>query len=260
VRKAFNYAVDKEGIVKSVFANRGAALSKAPTVAEGVYGFVDMREPGQKTVFPFDPERAKRLLKNAGYEDRDGDGVVEDPRGNKLSLGLWTRKGRTKGDFQITQLLQAFLTDIGVDVSMTVMESAAFSSAMKLPPTEAKYDMALLSWGIPTADPDEPLMHFTYTKAWKPHGSNRMFYSSEEVDRLTVLAHHETDEAKRKEYIHLWMKELLRDAPVIYLPTLSLTLANRTYLHDGRILSTDNYPARFAWIDKKEMERQGIKR
>jgi ABC-type transport system substrate-binding protein len=260
VRKAFNYAMDKAGIVSSVFADSGAVLSKAPTIAEGVYGFADMREPGQETIFPYDPERAKTLLKNAGYEDRDGNGVVEDPKGNELRLGLLTRRGGTKGDYQVAQLIQALLQEIGVPVEITVMESAAFSEAVKVPPTEAEYDMALLSWGIPTADPDEPMMLFTYTKAWKPFGSNRMFYSSEEVDRLTVLAHTETDQDKRKEYVKRWMAELLRDAPVIYLPTLTFNLGERTYLHGGRILGTDNYPARFAWIDKEEMARQGISR
>jgi hypothetical protein len=42
------------------------------------------------------------------------------------------------------------------------------------------------------------------------------------------------------------MEELLEDAPVIYLPTLTFTLGERTYLHGGQILGTDNYPARFA--------------
>lgn len=260
VRKAFNYAIDKVGLVKAVFADRGAVLSKAPTISEGVYGFKDMREPGEETIFAYDPDRAKELLKNAGYEDRDKDGIVEDVKGTKLALNLWTRKGSTKGDHQVAQLIQTFFKEIGVEVNLTVMESASFSSAMKLGPTQAKYDMSLLSWGIPTADPDEPMMYMTYTKAWKPHGANRMFYSSEELDKLAILSHTETNEAKRKEHIVEWMKQLLRDVPVIYLPTLYLTLAERSYLHGGRILSVDNYPARFAWIDQEEMKRQGVDR
>ncbi|MBI3706140.1 MAG: ABC transporter substrate-binding protein [Proteobacteria bacterium] len=260
VRKAFNYAIDKAGIVKSVFAGRGAVLSKAPTVSEGVYGFTDMRNPGEDTIFPYNLARAKELMKNAGYEDRNKDGFVEDIRGNKLSLNLFTRRGGTKGDFQVAQLMQNFLKDIGVEVKITVLESAAFGDAIKLGPTEAKYDLALLSWGIPTADPDEPMMLFTLTRAWKPVGANRMFYSSDEIDRLSMLAHSETDEAKRKEYVKQWMAELLRDAPVIYLPTLALNLGSRNYLHDDRILSVDNYPAPFAWLDKEEMKKQGIRR
>ncbi len=260
VRKALNYAIDKAGIVKSVFADRGAILAKAPTMTEGVFGFADMRKPGEDTIFPYDVARAKTLLKNAGYEDRNKDGVVEDVKGTKLSLSMFTRRGGTKGDFQVAQLIQAFLKEIGVEVRITVLESAAFGDAIKLGPTDAKYDLALLSWGIPTADPDEPMMLFTLTRAWKPVGSNRMFYSSEEVDRLSGLAHAETDEAKRKEYIKLWMGELLRDAPVIYLPTLALNLGSRSYLHGDRILAVDNFPASFSWLDKDEMKRQGIRR
>ncbi len=56
------------------------------------------------------------------------------------------------------------------------------------------------------------------------------------------------------------MAQLLSDAPVVYLQTRQLNLGERSYLHGGRIMSIDNYPARFAWIDKAEKERQGIER
>jgi len=260
VRKAFNYAMDKAGIVKSVFADRGAVLAKAPTLSPGVYGYTEMTKPGEDTIFPFNLERAKMLMKNAGYEDRNKDGIVEDVKGNKLSLSLFTRRGGTQGDFQVAQLVQTFLKDIGVEVRIQVLESAAFGDAIKLGPTDAKYDMALLSWGIPTADPDEPMMLFTLTQAWKPVGSNRMFYSSEEVDRLSMLAHSEVDDAKRKDYVKQWMGELLRDAPVVYLPILALNLGSRSYVRGDRILSVDNYPAPFAWLDKAEMTKQGVRR
>ena len=257
-RKALNYAIDKAGIVQSVFAGRGAALMTAPTVTEGVVGFTDMRKPGEDTIFPYDLDKAKALLKLAGYEMSGG--ALKDASGKALRLKLWTPRGATKGDYQTAQLIQTFLTQLGIGVDLTVMESAAFSSAMNQGPEDAKYDMSLLSWGIPTADPDQPMMYFTHTKAWKPVGANRMFFSDAEIDRLADLAHVETDEAKRKEYVKQWMARLLETAPVIYLPTLNLGLAGRTYLKGDEILAVDNYPAHFAWFDKAEMERQGIKR
>lgn len=259
-RKALNYAIDKAGIVQSVFAGRGAALMTAPTVTEGVVGYTDMRQPGEETIFPYDVAKAKALLKEAGYEVRDSDGFLKDSRGQRLRLKLWTPRGATKGDYQTAQLIQTFLTQLGIGVDLTVMESAAFSSAMNQGPEDAKYDMSLLSWGIPTADPDQPMMYFTHTKAWKPVGANRMFFSDAEIDRLADLAHVEIDEAKRKEYVKQWMARLLIQAPVIYLPTLNLGLAGRTYLKGDQILAVDNYPAHFAWFDKAEMERQGVRR
>jgi len=260
VRQAFNYAIDKVGIVQSVFAGTGALLSKAPVLSEGVVAFTDMRRPGEETIFAYDLERARTLLAEAGFVDNDGDGTIEDASGAAISLTLFARRGATKGDDKIAQLVQNMLAEVGVDVEIRYWESSAFGAATNLGPDDAQYDMVLLSWGIPTADPDEPMMMMTYSKAWKPIGANRMFYASDEVDRLTVLAHHEVDPAQRKEWVRLWMVELLDDAPVIFLPTLSLTLGTRSYVHDDRILSIDQYPARFAWIDAQEMARQGVVR
>ena len=260
VRLAFNYAIDKEGIVRSVFAGIGATLSKAPVLSPGVVAFADMTEPGENTIFPYDPDRARALMATAGFQDRDEDGVVEDANGDALTLNLFARRGATKGDNKVAQLVQSMLGEIGIDVDIQFWESSAFGAATNLGPEDARYDMVLLSWGIPTADPDEPMMLMMYSKAWKPFGANRMFYASDEVDRLAILAHRETDPDERAEYVRLWMGELLNDAPVIFLPTLTLNLGTRTYVRGDRILAIDQYPARFAWIDREEMARQGVRR
>jgi ABC-type transport system substrate-binding protein len=259
VRQALNYAVDKAGIVKSVFAGTGATLSQAPTLTPGVFGFADMREPGKNTIFAYDVEKAKDLLKQAGYEDRNGDKVLENAQGEPLSLKLWTRK-TGKGEYQIAQLIQAFLEKIGMKVELTVLESATFSASLSLGPQDAKYDLALLAWTVPTADPDEPMMYMTHTKAWKPAGANRMFFSHPETDRLAELAHAEPDQKKRAEYVRLWMAELLKQAPVIYLPTVNLTEAYRTYVHGAQYMPAGTYDATMAWIDKAAKKEQGISR
>jgi peptide/nickel transport system substrate-binding protein len=259
VRQALNYAVDKAGIVKSVFAGTGATLSQAPTLTPGVFGFADMREPGKNTIFAYDVEKARDLLKQAGYEDRNGDKVLEGAQGEPLSLKLWTRK-TGKGEYQIAQLIQSFLEKLGMKVELTVLESATFSAALSLGPQEAKYDLALLAWTVPTADPDEPMMYMTHTKAWKPAGANRMFFSHPETDRLAELAHAEPDQKKRAEYVRLWMAELLKQAPVIYLPTVNLTEAYRTYVHGAQYMPAGTYDATMAWIDKAAKEEQGISR
>jgi hypothetical protein len=47
---------------------------------------------------------------------------------------------------------------------------------------------------------------------------------------------------------------------VIYLPTLNLTDATRTYVHDGVYLPANVYDGTAAWIDQAERKRQGISR
>ena len=152
------------------------------------------------------------------------------------------------------------LRDIGVDVSLRFWEWATYASMLSLPPERAEYELALLSWGIPTADADEPMMLLFYSRSWRPIGSNRMFYANERVDQLALAAHHAVDPERRIELVAEWARLIIEDAPVIFLPTLSLNLATRTYVHGDQILPVENYPTRFAWLDKRVMARQGIKR
>jgi ABC-type transport system substrate-binding protein len=200
------------------------------------------------------------LLDQAGFRDRDGDGVREDEQGRRLSLNLLGSRGRTKGDSLLAELVQSMLRAIGIDVRLRFWEWATFTSMMAVAPERAEYDMALLSWGIATADPDEPMMLLFYSPSWKPVGSNRMFYKNPAVDRLAVAAHHESDSDKREAIIRDWARVVIEDAPIVFLPTLTLNLATRTYVHGDAILPVENYPARFAWLDGKEMARQNIRR
>ena len=260
VRRALNYAIDKQGIVDSVFAGVGASVPQAPILSAGVVGFTDMTEPGEDSLFPYDPDKAMQLLANAGYVDRDGDGFVEDLEGQKLSISYWTPNGRYKGDAQVSELVHTMLRAVGVDASLRSYEWATFMTLISLPPEESESELFLISWGIPTADPDEPMLLMFPTSAWKPHGGNRMFYSNEEVDQLAVAAHHAVDPDERKALIVEWAKILIDEAPIIFLPNLNLNIGSRTYLHGDQILPIELYPARFAWLDAEEMQRQGIVR
>ena len=156
--------------------------------------------------------------------------------------------------------MQTFLEKLGIKVELTVLESATFSASLSLGPKEAKYDLALLAWTIPTADPDEPMMYMTHTKAWKPAGANRMFFSNPETDRLAELLMRKAMSKKRAEYVRQWMAELLKQAPVIYLPT-STTEAVQDLRPRRRSICRQAPTMRLiAWIDKADKEEQGISR
>lgn len=257
VRRALNYAIDKIGAIDSVFAGVGAFPPKEPGISEGVVGFTDLTEPGEETVYAYDPQKAVALLKQAGYEDRNSDGTLEDPSGNPLVLSLWTPEGRYKNDLQLAELLQTMLQQIGVSVKLHVWEFSTYVTMIGEPTEDAQYEMVLASWGVP-GDPDELMMLLYHSEAGP--GLNRMFYANPDVDRLAVAARQEVDPQKREELIAEWGRLILYDAPVIFLPTVSKNLGSRTYVHGDRILPIEKYPCRFAWLDSEEMERQGIER
>ncbi len=63
VRQALNYAIDREAITKSVYGDFGIPTDQY--VPEGIGGYL----PELEDVYPYDPEKAKELLAEAGYPD-----------------------------------------------------------------------------------------------------------------------------------------------------------------------------------------------
>src|SRR5690606_20900631 len=63
VRQAFNYAVDKEGMIQTIFLGFGATLAEAPLLTPIIAGYEPVGH------YPYDPERAHALLEEAGYAE-----------------------------------------------------------------------------------------------------------------------------------------------------------------------------------------------
>ncbi|MCL4302280.1 MAG: hypothetical protein KJ077_41715 [Anaerolineae bacterium] len=121
VRQALNYGVDFQTIIDSLLNGNGrrtGTFANPPDQAPGV-------EP-----YPYDPERAIALLKEAGYEDRDGDGVVENAAGDALSLTLQSPNGRYVQDLALSQAIAADLMKIGVNVEVQPMEWSTFADQL----------------------------------------------------------------------------------------------------------------------------------
>lgn len=70
VRMALNYATDKKELLDSLFAGEGKIVS-SPILPE----FYGLAEP--KREYPFDLEKGREILKEAGFKDEDGDGFLE---------------------------------------------------------------------------------------------------------------------------------------------------------------------------------------
>ncbi len=179
VRQAFNYAINKQNIVDVVLEGRGEPSYS--TMASTVKGYND-----QITDYQYDPEKAKELLKEAGYES-----------GLKVEL-------LASGDLRNreAQLIQADLAAVGVDVEVSLLDWGAFLDAID----SGNYPFFILGWNCTSMDPDECMNPLFNSKFIGPSG-NRGKYSNPKVDELLNAAEAETDEAKRL--------QMYKDAQVI---------------------------------------------
>ncbi|TMW72209.1 glutathione ABC transporter substrate-binding protein [Alteribacter natronophilus] len=190
VRQALSMAIDKDVIINSVL--EGAAEKAVGPVSESVFGFDDSVED-----LGYDPERARELLAEAGYEDG-------------FETSIWTNDSAEREDIAV--VVQSQLEEIGVDASIEVLEWGAY-----LDETAAgNHDMFILGWSTGTGDADFAI-YSLFHSSQQGTGGNKTFIEDDELDSLIEEARRETDEAAREE-IYSEIIHFLRDeAPMMYL-------------------------------------------
>ncbi|MGL4981112.1 MAG: glutathione ABC transporter substrate-binding protein [Fusobacteriaceae bacterium] len=190
VRKAINYAVDKQAIIDVVLAGAGN-IATSP-IAPGVFGFTDKTK-----AYEYNIEKAKELLKEAGLE-------------GGFTASVYTMGG--EADKQTAEIIQSDLKKIGIDLKILVTESSAYWDLT----AKGDHDMFLGSWGCVTGDADYGLYSMYHSTA-KGAPGNRDFYGNNEVDSLLDLAKTTVDQEKRKELYEEIQKIIVKDAPDLML-------------------------------------------
>ncbi|TVR34267.1 MAG: glutathione ABC transporter substrate-binding protein [Spirochaetaceae bacterium] len=207
VRRALNYAVDKQAIVDSIFEGSGF-VADAP-IPDAVFGHTSVGP------YEYDPDRARELLAEAGYPDG-------------FSMTLHHPTGRYPLDATVAQAVQSMLADVGVDARLETREWSSYLQFTAQPPEQAEYDMFMLGWGTVTLDADYGLYALLHTRQWNPNGNNRGFYSNERVDELLDQARVETNPDQRAPMYHEAVQLIWEDAPWIFLYNAAQINAVRT--------------------------------
>ena len=196
VRQAANYAINKKAIVEDVLEGT-AAIAAGPTPPAFAWAYNDALEP-----YPYDPAKAKALLKEAGvsnakltfYVTQGGSGML-DP----VAMGT---------------AIQADLAAVGFDVEIKTFEWNAFLGEVN-PGLEGKADMAEMAWM--TNDPDTLPYLALRTAAWPDKGGfNSGYYSNPKVDELLEAARSSTDQAERARLYKEMQTVVQEDAPWVF--------------------------------------------
>lgn len=197
VRQAINYAINKEEIIKNVLLG-AADIADSPT-DKSLFGYC------KTGPYPYDPEKAKALLKEAGIAS-----------GTKLRFVAPT--GRYVQDFPAAQAIAGFLKDVGLEAQPTTADWPSYTAEYRKPQAENTLNMVFLGWAATYPDEAHTMQQFSKDEH-PPKGSAPSFYTDPKVEEMIRAALAETDPQKRENMYCQLNKIVWDDAPWLFLWT-----------------------------------------
>jgi peptide/nickel transport system substrate-binding protein len=174
VRQAISYAVDRRSIVENLMA--GMAEPSTGPLTPRMRGRADLGE------IPYDPEKARKLLAEAGYPDGFETRITTTPRYN---MGV-----------ELAQAVAAQLQKVGIEASIEVLEWGTIRQYWGgLLPEDCPLEIFIMGAGASSADADWGLRPIFRTQ--ERNENNYGYYSNAEFDDLVERAMREIDAEKR---------------------------------------------------------------
>jgi len=174
VREAIDYAIDRQQLVDLVLLGHGVTCRNTWNCGSIYEWAIDP----SLTVTPFDPDKARSILDEAGYVDSDSDGVREGADGEDLKFRLYFQADKAP-QITVSDMISQWLSQVGIATTVEAMEPGTLQTfVMK----ERDYDMALR---LRAADPDPAIIDYQWSCWAAAAGTgNATGYCNPEVDDL----------------------------------------------------------------------------
>ncbi|MBA2449913.1 MAG: ABC transporter substrate-binding protein, partial [Chloroflexi bacterium] len=214
VRQALNYAVDKEGIIKSVLF--GAATAMDAPMSPSLFGHA------KQTPYAYDPNKAKQLLQEAGQPS--------------LSLKFIHPTGRYVQDAQGAQAIAGNLRDVGVTTELATSDWPTYLASINVPEDKGTAHLHLLGWAPGFLDAFQQMVVFTKT-SWPPKGLATAHWTHPRVEELLDQAAKDPSQDKRKELYAEAQMIVWDEAPWIF-----LWVQNFPIVHSAKVKNISSVP------------------
>ncbi len=207
-RWAISHAIDREGIVLTVYNGLGFPVYTPVTPANKLYW--DDSYPK----FPYDLRKAKELLKEIGLEDRNGDGWLETPDGHKVEFNLLTNSNNP-ARVQIGAIIKNDLKKLGIDVHFQPLD---FNNLVEKLMYSHDFDAVIIGL-TGSVDPNggkNVWMSSGQLHMWNPSQKQPATSWEREVDRLFEEGAKELNFEKRVEIYKKAYRIIAYEQPLIY--------------------------------------------
>jgi peptide/nickel transport system substrate-binding protein/oligopeptide transport system substrate-binding protein len=188
VRRALNFAIDREKILGTLMQGRGiwARGPLPPLLRSG--------QPPQG--YAYSPESAKKLLKQAGYA-----------AGFRMTI----YQTADMENLDICQVIQGYLRDIGIEADIVQLEWSTFLDVV----AKGEAQSFWLSWWADYPDEENFLFPLFHSSNWGA-GGNRCRFMDESVDELILQAVKVMDAKKRRSLYREIEERIIQEAPWVF--------------------------------------------
>jgi peptide/nickel transport system substrate-binding protein len=238
VRQAMTYLTNRKQMVKTILFELGEVVDGP------VYLF---RPEYDKTLYshPYEPQKARQLLGEAGWADTDGDGILDKViEGNKVPF-KFEIKFNSGNDIRksVALTLQDELKKHGIEVTVRQLDWTIYLDDVR----NHKFDAMILGWAMPITEPDG--YQVWHSSQAQNKGSNAISFKNERVDQLLEENRRTFDPQKRIELYREFQQILNVEQPYTFLFIQKSVLAVDKRFHNVTLYPGGPRPLEW-WVPK----------
>jgi peptide/nickel transport system substrate-binding protein len=222
VRTAMTMAINRQEIITKVFSGMGQ-VARGPFLESSEYLAPEIKP------LPFDLQRSAALLKEAGWADTDGDGLLDkaDASGKRAPFAFTLLINGSRPEWaSAANVIKEDLLGIGVKMSI---EAAEWSSMLKRM-DERNFDAYTGAWALPWST--DPFQVWHSSQADAPSGSNRVGFRNKRADAVIEELRVTLDPAKRIELLRAFHRILHEEQPYTFMFIPKIPFCHRNTLRN----------------------------
>ncbi len=200
VRRAMTYSIDREGLAQTLYHGLATVITGPNYINSWAY---------DKSIkpWPFDLDKARTLLKEAGWVDSDGDGIL-DKNGRPFRFEVLMGSGSPELEAVLLNLKEN-LFKIGVDCQLRPLEWGALSTRLR----NHEFDALVFGWSL-DYDPD---LYDIFATDSITNGLNYGSFSDSKLDELIQKDRTTLDQKQRQIYQYQMHRILHEQQPYTHL-------------------------------------------
>jgi len=193
VRQAVNYAIDKETIVSAIL-NDTAEIAYGPLSS----AYTDYN-PAVEAYYPYDPEQAKSLLSEAGW-DESAEVTFYCSIGGSGMLS----------PEEMATVIQDNLREVGINANIVTQEFVSWMDTIRDPGN----DLTVMSWNVAPVEPDA-MFNGILSQSSLPPGFNTSYWVNDEVESLLPVGKTSPDAEEVKNAYFRIQEIVMEEAPIV---------------------------------------------